>query len=229
MVNVSYDHVDRGTATAWFLSLFPFTHVDHVATEESDHMALVIRVADVAAVGREQGSRGFAFEEMWTKHEDYDRMIKDAWENRLAPEMGIQGLWGQLHDMSKTMQKWSFETFGSIKAEIKLLRGKLADAQSNALISGSSLEVHDIEKKLHDIFEKEEIMYKQSSRQEWLKAGDRNTRYFQNRASHRRRKNTVRYLRREDGSLCNTNKGMRELALHFYQQLYSSEGSMTRV
>jgi hypothetical protein len=68
------------------------------------------------------------------------------------------------------MQRWSFETFGSIKAEIKLLRVKLADAQNNALISGSSLEVHDVEKKLHDIFEKEEIMYKQRSRQEWLNA-----------------------------------------------------------
>jgi hypothetical protein len=123
------------------------------------------------------------------------------------------------------MQNWSFETFGSIKAEIKSLRGKLVDARCNALISGSSLEVRDIEKKLHDIFEKEEIMYKQRSRQEWLKAGDRNTRYFQNRASHRRRKNTVRHLRREDGSVCNTNEGMRELALNFYQQLYSSEGS----
>ena len=82
-----------------------------------------------------------------------------------------------------------------------------------------------IEKKLHDVFEKEEIMYKQRSRQDWLRAGDQNTKYFQNRASHRRRKNTIRGLRRADGSMCNTNDGMSEMAMAFYRQLYSSEGS----
>jgi hypothetical protein len=75
------------------------------------------------------------------------------------------------------------------------------------------------------VFEKEEIMYKQRSRQEWLKAGDQNTIFFQNRATHRRRKNTIRWLRREDGSICNTNEEMREMALAFYNKLYSSEGS----
>jgi hypothetical protein len=50
--------------------------------------------------------------------------------------------------------------------------------------------------------------------------------YFQNRASHRKRKNTVKSLWRADGSTCNTNEGMREMALDFYQQLYTSEASM---
>jgi hypothetical protein len=68
-------------------------------------------------------------------------------------------------------------------------------------------------------------MYRQRSRQEWLKAGDRNTKFFHNRASHRRRKNTVKRLLRSDGSICNTDEGMRDMALHFYQELYSSEGS----
>jgi hypothetical protein len=58
-----------------------------------------------------------------------------------------------------------------------------------------------------------------------LKAGDRNTRYFQNRATHRRRKNTIRYLKRADGSRCDTDEGMRELAQTFFSELYTSEGS----
>jgi hypothetical protein len=65
----------------------------------------------------------------------------------------------------------------------------------------------------------------QRSRQEWLKAGDKNTKFFQTRASHRRRKNTVRRLRRQDGSWCDSNETMIQMAQDFYQQLYSSEGS----
>ena len=52
-----------------------------------------------------------------------------------------------------------------------------------------------------------------------------NTKYFQGRASHRRRKNTVRALRRADGSKCEVNEDMREMAADFYEQLFTSEGS----
>jgi hypothetical protein len=38
--------LDRGTATAAFLDMFPLTSVEHIVTEESDHMALLIRVCD---------------------------------------------------------------------------------------------------------------------------------------------------------------------------------------
>jgi hypothetical protein len=123
------------------------------------------------------------------------------------------------------MKKWSFESFGSVRAEIKRLRSQLDSARSATMLLGTSQEVRELEKQLHDVFEKEEIMYRQRSRQEWLKAGDKNTKYFQNRASHRRRKNTVRHLRRDDGSLCNTNEGMCTMALAFYNNLYTSEGS----
>jgi hypothetical protein len=34
------------TATAPFVEMFPFTSVEHIAKEESDHMALLIKVRD---------------------------------------------------------------------------------------------------------------------------------------------------------------------------------------
>jgi hypothetical protein len=90
----------------------------------------------------------------------------------------------------------------------------------------SALDSHRaIEKELHEVYEREEIMYRQRSRVEWLKAGDQNTKYFQNRASHQRRKNTIQSLRRSDGSKCSTDVEMRALARDFYHSLYSSEGA----
>jgi DNA-directed RNA polymerase specialized sigma54-like protein len=68
-------------------------------------------------------------------------------------------------------------------------------------------------------------MYRQRARQDWLTVGDQNTRFFHNRAAHQKRKNTVCALRRDDGTLCNTNEGMREMAQAFYHSMYSSEGS----
>jgi aminoglycoside phosphotransferase family enzyme len=75
------------------------------------------------------------------------------------------------------MQRWIFEEFGSVKAELKLLRSKLDEARLNALSSGSTQEIKEIENRLHEVYEREEIMYRQRSRQEWLKAGDHNTNF----------------------------------------------------
>lgn len=91
--------------------------------------------------------------------------------------------------------------------------------------SGSSLEVRDLESQLKEIFAREEIYYRQRSRVDWLKEGDQNTKYFQGRASHRKRKNTVRALRKDDGSRCTVDDDMREMAVAFYESLFTSEGS----
>jgi hypothetical protein len=53
--------LDRGTATASFLELFPFTSVEHIATEESDHMAVLIKVRDAQADAIVPRPRGFKF------------------------------------------------------------------------------------------------------------------------------------------------------------------------
>ena len=56
--------------------------------------------------------------------------------------------------------------------------------------------MRELEEQLREVYEREEIMYRQRSRVDWLKAGNQNTQYFQNRASHRKRKNTIKALRR---------------------------------
>jgi hypothetical protein len=84
--------LDRGTATAPFLDLFPLTSVEHIVTEESDHMALLIKVWDEPPQRLSNSSRGFMFEEMWLKHEGFEEMIKTSWDNRDLGDRSIAGL-----------------------------------------------------------------------------------------------------------------------------------------
>jgi Tfp pilus assembly protein FimT len=65
-----------------------------------------------------------------------------------------------------------------VKAEIKRLRAQLDLARAEAKELGSNQHIQSIEAQLHSMYEKEEIMYKQRSRQDWLHAGDKNTKYF---------------------------------------------------
>lgn len=139
--------------------------------------------------------------------------------------MGAHAVCNRLRHVSAHMQYWGQVEFGSIRKRIKELKVQLHDAKQRPLGTGFLEEIRDIEGELKDIFEKEEIMFKQRSRVSWLKEGDQNTKYFQNCASHRKRKNTVRGLLRPDGTKCQSDEGMREMAKGFYQNLFASEGA----
>lgn len=60
----------------------------------------------------------------------------------------------------------------------------------------------------------------------WLKEGDQNTKYFHNRASHRKHKNTVCSLWRVDGSTCSSDEEIRKMEKDFYEALFRAEGSV---
>jgi hypothetical protein len=60
--------LDSATCSDSFAQLFPATAVEHVLTEESDHLALLIKVMDMPPVHQLPNSRGFRLEEMWTRH-----------------------------------------------------------------------------------------------------------------------------------------------------------------
>jgi hypothetical protein len=56
------------------------------------------------------------------------------------------------------MKCWIYDTFGSVRGELKILRNRLEEAKVQELVSGSSLEVREIEMGLHELYEREEMM-----------------------------------------------------------------------
>ncbi|XP_073363071.1 uncharacterized protein [Aegilops tauschii subsp. strangulata] len=125
--------------------------------------------------------RRFMYEDMWARHESYEAMVTSAWNNAASGEQGAMRMGEKLQVMTAEMQHWGRTVFGSVRRQIKKLKLDLEDAKQRALVSGTSLEVRDFEGQLQELYEREEIMYKQRSRVGWLREGDQNTR-------HRKRK-----------------------------------------
>ncbi|XP_073359850.1 uncharacterized protein [Aegilops tauschii subsp. strangulata] len=220
--------LDRATCNGEFAHLFPVIEVQHVMTEESDHQALVIKAFISAGESSARGQRSFSYEAAWARHEEYDAMVAAAWGDAHATnqqEGRLATTFNTLRDATRAMQRWSRRVFGSIKKQIAHLKAQLVDVKERAARTGYRQEIREIEDQLHELYEREEVYYKQRSRVDWLSEGDQNTKYFQNRASHRKRKNTVKTLRREDGTLCTDDDGMRSMATHFYANMFASEGA----
>jgi hypothetical protein len=98
------------------------------------------------------------YEEMWTRHETYDDTVSMAWQNTGFHGRGIGALWQRLKDVSGNPRSWSYHTFGYVQREIKRPRSCLDEAKTQALVSGSVDEMRGIERNLHELFEREEIM-----------------------------------------------------------------------
>ncbi|XP_073363295.1 uncharacterized protein [Aegilops tauschii subsp. strangulata] len=149
--------LDRATCNSEFMQIFSGSVVEHILTEESDHMALAIRIRE--------------------------------------------------------------------ERQIKQLKGEIKRAREESMSTERMHKMRVVEEQLREVYLREEIMKRQRSRVDWLRAGDQNTQYFHNRASHRRRKNTVKSLLRSDGTKCSDDMGMREMAREFYSLLFATQGT----
>ena len=80
--------------------------------------------------------------------------------------------------------------------------------------------VISIRQEVNDLLIKEEKMWKQRSRDSWLKEGDRNTKYFHSRASHRRRRNSILSVRSDAGELVTNLDLIGTQFTAYYQDLF---------
>jgi len=92
--------------------------------------------------------------------------------------------------------------------------------------TGPTYVENKIADKIVELNHREEIMWQQRSRIRWLAAGDKNTRFFHLRASQRRKKNSIKRLKRPDGQFTEDIQEMGNLTSSFYRNLYTSEGTI---
>jgi len=81
-----------------------------------------------------------------------------------------------------------------------------------------------INEKLVELYHREELMWRQRSRLEWLASGDKNTKKFHMRASMRRKKNMIKALENALGVNISDPAELRTLVTDFYKSLYTSAG-----
>ncbi|KAI5662891.1 hypothetical protein M9H77_22214 [Catharanthus roseus] len=71
----------------------------------------------------------------------------------------------------------------------------------------------------------EEECWKISSRANWLMEGNRNTTYFNQKASQRHRRNTIRSIKDSNGTTITDSTGIENAVLHYFQSIYTSNNS----
>ncbi|XP_050249301.1 uncharacterized protein LOC126696657 [Quercus robur] len=130
-------------------------------------------------------------------------------------------------DGNGEQQKWHkkpfrFESMWISNPECKEVKEKLWHAEEVSARSGDHEEVIRLKKELNVLHDKEEKMWQQRSRVQWLKNGDQNTKFFHRTATQRKRKNFIKGLRDGNGVWQEDEVVFSTLLNDFYTNLFTS-------
>jgi hypothetical protein len=147
-------------------------------------------------------------------------VVEEAWH---AGGNNLQEVYNALGSVRQRLKTWSIAEFGSVKKQLKKLRERLEVVRSNSLRSGPSSEEKSLLSKISELLSREEVLERQRSRALWLAEGDRNTSFFHARTKERARRNKIKSLRREDGSVVTSQEGLENEAIGFYKNLFTAQ------
>lgn len=79
---------------------------------------------------------------------------------------------------------------------------------------------------LNELLYREEMIWLQHSRINWLKEGDRNTRFFHSKAAWRAKKNKITKLRDQDGTVHCSTKVLEQMSTEYFKTIFSADSNL---
>jgi len=128
----------------------------------------------------------------------------------------------KVENCGKALTKWSKDSFGNVRKQLKKKRRDLMREEKVVLQGGNSSRLIELKKEINSLMGKEERMWRQRSCTLYLKDGDRNTRYFHCRATQRRRKNLITRIKNQSNIWCTKPEEVSGMFMTYFRQLFSS-------
>ncbi|XP_042965942.1 uncharacterized protein LOC122299620 [Carya illinoinensis] len=210
--------LDRALANEVWCLNNPLASVIHGSVAYSDHTPLWVDTTGYQTSRR--GHRPFRFESMWSGEEGCSKLIKEAWRERSKGD-GIKTLMQWTQMVGEKLKVWNKKSFGNVKVKLAEAKENLSQLQKKDPVGLNSQENMSAREEVNKWLGREEEMWHQRSKALWIQAGDQNSRYFHSKASHRKKKNTIKRLQDEQNQW-KEGRDMEELVVNYFQQLFSS-------
>ncbi|KAH9748716.1 reverse transcriptase domain-containing protein [Citrus sinensis] len=232
--NFIEERLDRFLCNSSWGSCFQDKAAKNLISWSSDHNPILIEVIEKGEE-RRYTKRSFPrvhYEDMWSSYEKCKEIIMHEWSKSCRWEEGnpAEMLKKKLKESLAELKIWSKNEFEGRRRKLKQLTNKLEEIKKGLGQSSGGDEVQNLENQIDNILLDEEIFWRQRSRAEWLKEGDKNTKFFHSKASARKRKNRISGLEDETGKwIEDAEKIEQMIGVHFTNMFTSSNPSSNQI
>lgn len=124
-----------------------------------------------------------------------------------------------LKGIAYDLKQWEIVHFENVTRKIKELRKDLHQLQKDPRAHNLRVQMKEIEDELHNLFKKEETIWHQRSRTNWIKDGDKNTSFFHRTTTGRKKRNNISRIRHNEGIWRNKAKEIETTFVDYFRNL----------
>lgn len=197
--SILFERLDRAVANPNWYTAFPNASLENLPIVGSDHGPICLSLRNKPSFS----SFGFKFEAMWLRHPGFSNVVQGAWSNHVTGSP-VQKFVTLCHSFKCLARTWNKNVFGDLFNKIKENQEDLQNIQSQLMVNPTdhylSQRNMELTKISFDLHRSEEIYWAQKARANWLKLGDKNTRFFQMQASIRKKRNNISKIKDDCGN-----------------------------
>lgn len=104
------------------------------------------------------------------------------------------------------------------------MEDKLNSLFGQPLIETTIAQRHELYTRLHSLLTQEKTFWRQRSKENWLRLGDQNTKFFHQKANRRQRRNRLHGLFDEAGNWHKDKMGIEAVIVEYFTKLFDSQG-----
>ena len=200
--------------------MFPHAKVTYLQSTYSDHIPILINLSRLNQMCRKRKIPR-RFEEKWVRQPGCEEVICASWESEIGGGSPMYCLFEKIKKCRQALVTWSSTTFGNFKTKIQEKQEALEELSLKNDPDNQPL-IKTLKNDVNTLLHQDEICWCQRSRSIWLPAGDKNAKFFHQRASQRSRKNHISGITSHSGEWCTSEDQIAETAIHYFQDLFTS-------
>ncbi|KAK8314530.1 hypothetical protein V6Z12_D01G177900 [Gossypium hirsutum] len=215
--NLVKERLDRFLISEDMFFKFTFINTRVVRQSKSDHEVILLNT--IGNKSEEEScnhSLRFRYDACWAKEQEARDIIKRIWDGKNSDMLTKMDM------VRKELGPWQYRRYKRMKIEINKLEKNIGKVMDGPISVGSSRVLKKSRDQLGQWYDKEEKYWAQRVRNQWLREGDRNTRYFHMQATGRKKKNSIDKLKDMHGTWHEDKKDICHIAWSYFHNLFKT-------